>query len=148
VEEDLESYDEPTIRLVIAVAHPEYGPGLVDWVYFVREPITGTGSFDEPFGKSFDKLRTPLRAWLRTMPFDELRTGQVPVWHHYQRDSWDAACGKDEGPLTWATGRLLQGDLGAVGVYAGPLPGEFLELVAELGGWRLERLYLPVVSRD
>ncbi len=123
VEDDLESYDAPTVRLVVEVDHPEYDPPLVDpvdRVYFVREP-----------GGS----------------------GQAPAWHFYYRDEWDAACGKDEGPLAWVTGRLLQGDdstelitgLEAVGVYAGPLPGELVDLLAELGGWRVWWTYLPFV---
>jgi len=74
-------------------------------------------------------------------------TSQPAGWRHRRRGNWDAACGKDEAPLAWATSNLLAGDLGATGVYSTPLPSGFVEFLAELGGWELWRMYLPVVMR-
>ncbi len=75
-------------------------------------------------------------------------TGQpAGGWRHRRRGNWDAACGKDEAPLAWATGNLLAGDLGAAGVYSTPLPSGFVELMAELGGWELWRVYLPMIIK-
>jgi len=60
---------------------------------------------------------------------------------------WEVSCGKDEGPLTWATLQVLNGHAAAgLAIYQPPLPDWYAALLVELGG--PSHLYLPLIIRS
>ncbi len=59
---------------------------------------------------------------------------------------WEVDCGKDEGPLTWASLQVLNSNTSAgLSIYQRPLPAWYLALLMGLNGQ--DRLYLPVILR-
>jgi hypothetical protein len=60
---------------------------------------------------------------------------------------WEVDCGKDEGPLTWATLQALNGDASALErIYQAPLPAWYVAQISSLA-LRLRRRFLPLVSK-
>lgn len=60
---------------------------------------------------------------------------------------WEVSCGKDEGPLTWATLQVLNGHAAAgLAIYQPPLPHWYAALLVELSG--PSHLYLPIIIQN
>lgn len=58
---------------------------------------------------------------------------------------WDLDCGKDEGPLTWASLQILNGNASAgLAIYRPPLPGWYTAFLLQQSG-RYHFLYLPAI---
>jgi len=119
----VERWDEdstPVTELSIYVDHPEIGPGARTYTKLVRYGATAEGSILNP--KS------------------EIRN---PKWELVDLD-WEVDCGKDEGPLTWASLQVLSGNASAgLSIYQRPLPAWYIALLMELSN--RPRLYLPVL---
>ncbi|HIP96499.1 MAG TPA: hypothetical protein EYH32_04705 [Anaerolineae bacterium] len=131
VDARVERWDEdgtPVIELSIYVDHPEIGSGITTYTKLARYRAANPQSETCPECEAYRGVRNPKSEW-ELVDLD-----------------WEVDCGKDEGPLTWASLQVLNGNASAVlSIYQRPLPAWYIALLMGLRGQ--PHLYLPVILR-